>query len=436
MSLTSEVPNKALLRNRDYAIALVARTGSRFGDEVALVALTLRLQESGGRPWEIAALLAAGLVPFILLAKIVGRVVDSADSRRILVVSTIVQAAGCAPLVFTHRLSLIVALVGLIAVGGAFSSTAWQVLIPRVVGEDQIGRATSLSQSAFTIGSIAAPAAAGLLSGLFGTGVPLAVDTVSFVLMTAAAALIRTRRVAADPDSASQSESGWACLRRDKLLGTLVAGLSAFVLLALMLNIVQVFLVRVTLHASATWYGCTEAAWMVGVLIGSVLAGRLAADAGRGRATVLGAGLMSLVFLAYGGAPSVAWLLPAGLLGGVGNGYVNVCISTLVMTRTPDHLRGRVMAALGASVNTVSVLSLAIGGAVTAVLGIREVYVAAGLSSAVVTVCLGLRMAALWRRVPAEAEPAGEVAWGDEPEAQAEAGIRAEAAMRRPSSAS
>ncbi len=49
--------------------ALAGRSASLFGDEVALVALTLRLQASGAHPYQVALLFAAGLVPFVLLAR-------------------------------------------------------------------------------------------------------------------------------------------------------------------------------------------------------------------------------------------------------------------------------------------------------------------------------------------------------------------------------
>ena len=92
---------RPLARNRDFLIALTGRSVSVFGDEVALVALTLRLQASGGRPYLIALLLGAGLVPFVLLAGVAGRVVDSGDSRLILVCATLGQVCCCIPLIFT-----------------------------------------------------------------------------------------------------------------------------------------------------------------------------------------------------------------------------------------------------------------------------------------------------------------------------------------------
>ena len=48
---------------RDFAIALAGRAVSTFGDGVALVALTLRLQADGAHPYEVGLLLAAGVIP-------------------------------------------------------------------------------------------------------------------------------------------------------------------------------------------------------------------------------------------------------------------------------------------------------------------------------------------------------------------------------------
>ena len=70
---------------RDFLIALVGRMVSAFGDGVALVAMTLRLQADGARPYEVGLMLAAGVAPQLLLARRIGRLVDTHDSRRLLV---------------------------------------------------------------------------------------------------------------------------------------------------------------------------------------------------------------------------------------------------------------------------------------------------------------------------------------------------------------
>ena len=376
---------RPVARNRDFLVALTGRSVSVFGDEVALVALTLRLQAAGAHPQEVALLLGAGLVPFVLLAGVAGRLVDSADSRHILVAVTLGQACCCIPLIFTGNAAVMIALVALLGCGAAFTQATWQALIPRVVGEDNIGAAISAQQTTVTLASVAAPAVSGLLCAAFGTGVPLALDAVTFGAMTIAAATVRTRRSGPIQAGAHGERGGWAVLRADPLLAPLVTSLAAFVLLGMMTNVVTVFLVRETLHAGAGWYGGLEALWMLGIVAGALASGRMTADAGRARAALAGAGLISLALFGYGLAPAVALVVPAAVLGGVGNGIVNVCVATLVMTRTDERVRGRVSAALGAVLQGASVASLVIGGALAAVLDPRQIFLLAGGLGAVVT---------------------------------------------------
>jgi MFS family permease len=394
---------RPLARNRDFLVSLAGRCASRFGDEVAVVALTVRLQSSGARPYLVAVLLAAGLLPMIAAAGLAGRVADSVDSRRVLVTASVAQACCCVPLIFVHQVAAMIALVALLGVGAAFSQATWQALIPRVAGEENIGAATALQQAAFTVSLILAPAVAGILAGAFGTAVPLTLDTVTFGAMAIAALAVRTRRggtgpVRADDTGRAKHGGGWAALRSDPLLAPLIVGLTAFVLLGLMVNVFQVFLVRETLHASAAWYGGLEAVTMVGLAGGVLVCGRIMTDAGRTRAIAAGAALMSLGMLGYGTAPTVLVLVPLSVFAGVGNGMVNVCVATLVTTRTEEQMRGRVAAAMGAILNTASVGSLAAGAALATILDPRQVYLLAGALGCTVTVVLAARLRHGWAR--------------------------------------
>jgi MFS family permease len=385
---------RPLARNRDFLISLAGRCASRFGDEVAVVALVLRLQAAGGRPYLIALLLAAGLVPSIAAAGPAGRVADSMDSRRVLVIAAVVQACCCVPLIFVHQVAAMIVLVALLGTGAAFSQATWQALIPRAVGEDNIGTATAVQQAAFTLATILAPAVAGILTVAFGTGLPLALDAITFGAMAVAAAAIRTRRGGARASQGARQDTagGWAALRSDPLLAPLVAGLTALVLLGMMTNVVQVFLVRETLHASAAWFGGLEAITMAGLACGVLACGRITTDAARAWAVAAGAAIMSLAMLAIGLAPAVLLLVPLAVLIGAGNGMVNVCAATLVMTRTQERMRGRVSAALWAVLNAASVASLVAGGALAVVLDPRQVYLLAGALGGVVTLWMAVRL--------------------------------------------
>jgi len=92
--------------------------------------------------------------------------------------------------------------------------------------------------------------------------------------------------------------------------------------------------------------------------------------------------------------PAVWTLVPLSVLGGTGNGYANVCASTLLVTRTPDAERGRVSAAANAAVGGAQGVSLLAGGAVAAVLSPREIYATAGLLGVAVATALAVFYAA------------------------------------------
>ncbi|MFZ0342637.1 MAG: MFS transporter [Gaiellaceae bacterium] len=367
---------------RDLIVALVGRTISTFGDGVALVALTLRLQADGAHPWEIALLLGGGVVPQLLLARPIGRLADTHDSRHLLVAGGLVEVAATIPLIFLHSVVVILPLVAVLGAATSLTAATWSALIPRVVGEDHLAEAISAQQSLSVLALVGAPAVGGLLAGAFGTGLPVALDVATYVLVTVAAVLVRTRRV---PERAPAGEgenrlrSGFAILRADSLLAPLLAGVALVVLLVGMVDVVLVYLVRETLHAGGVWYGVTEASWMAGMVAGALGAARVGNERGRIRATIGGAALACAGVAGFAVAPAVAILVPLSVLGGVGNGYAGACLSTLIVARTSDDARGRVSAAANAIFGGAQGASLMLGGLAAIVLSPRAIYGLAGL---------------------------------------------------------
>ena len=290
------------------------------------------------------------------------------------------QALVCLPLIFVHSLPVIVALVALLGAGQAVSGPTWTALLPRIVGEDHVGAAMSLAQVSFTMAQVAGPAVGGLLSGWLGNGSPLTVDAVTYGLLSLVAALMRTRRIPVPRATDQPARGGFGLLRRDPLVAPLLVGLALFVLLGMTANVVEIFLIRHTLRASAAWYGGVGATWAAASVLGALLAARLTDNRQRVRATVVGTTVMTIALLGFAAAPSVGWLIPAAILGGTGNGLINVCVGTVVMTRSLDRDRGRVSAALNAAMNTAAVSSLVLGAVLASFISPRGVFaIGAGL---------------------------------------------------------
>jgi hypothetical protein len=76
----------------------------------------------------------------------------------------------------------------------------------------------------------------------------------------------------------------------------------------------------------------------------------------------------------------------------VSNGVANVDASTLLLGRTPEFCRGRVLATVNAMVRGSSLAAMVLGGLAGTLLGPRETFVVSGALMAVVAVALLVRL--------------------------------------------
>ena len=390
MSFTSGRQTLPLRRNRDFLLAMTARTTSLLGDYAALVALTLRAEHHG--PWAVSALLIAGFLPLVLMTPIAGLLADRLDSRTLLVTASAAQLLACLALASADSTSAILALVFVLGCGDAVAGATWTALLPGMVEADQLGSAIGIRQAAATTAAIAAPAIGGLLTGLAGSGLVLYLDAASFVAIGVAAVFVRTHRGVVEGQSPERWQAGFALIRRDRVLNGLIGALVAFCLVAGMANVVTVFLIRQTLHSSATWFGIEGATCAATMTVGSLLIGRVQ---GQRRLVIWGLGGMgglSLACVGYGLAPTVVWLLVPAAGCGFANAALNVCTGTVLMTRAPEAMRGRVAAAFSGLTSAAQIGAMILGGALTAVLTPRQVFILAGAATLPIPVLLIKRL--------------------------------------------
>lgn len=384
----------SIWRHRDLRLMIPARAISAFGDDMALLVLTLRVYADGSGPWSITILLLCATVPTVVLAPLAGRLVDTIPFRTLATAAGAWQAACCVALAFAGPLWLVYALVVALQLGQVVANPAWVALVPEIAEPDELGRAIGASQSLSTIAAVAAPAVAGVLAGGFGYGAPLLIDAATFAGLAAAAWAIRaTRRrpAAADIEAAAPEPAAYS-LRGDALLWPLLLGICALVLVGESTNVVEVFLVRGTLGAGTVVFGLVAAILALGVVAGSVFAGRSVPDGVRAmRIAVAALGLAVALSLA-GLAPGVWAFAAAWAFVGVGNGIANVDASTLMLSRTPDFCRGRVLATVNAMVRGSSLAAMLLGGLGGTLLGPRTTFVVAGGLMAVAAVVLLIRL--------------------------------------------
>ncbi|MBV9291670.1 MAG: MFS transporter, partial [Frankiales bacterium] len=357
-------------------------TVSVAGDAAALVALLLELR-GAGVGW-VSALLAAELIPVVLLAPLTGRVVDAVDNRRLLVAALGGQALLAAPLALTRTPWLVVTLFAVLSGLSAFVRPAVSALIPTLSGEAAATSAYAWVATGTGIGWIAGPALGGVLTAAFGLATALWADAATFlVLAVACSRLSQTRRVGRAPADVPRL-GGARILWRDVVLRGSLLVTALAVSCAVVDNVAAPFRFVDQLGANASGYGAYLALWGAGALVGSQLPRRLPAA---WMPAVLAAGnlLCGVGIVGIGLAPNLAAALVASSLGGIGNGLANVSMGALLAARVRPEERGRGFASAAALIQASTGAGTVAGAPLVAALGAGTTMIDAGAVSAVVS---------------------------------------------------
>lgn len=402
-------PLSAAARRRDLGLLLAGAAVSTVGGSLALLAVMVHLEPAG--PGWIAAAWAGELVPIVLLAPVVGRIIDRFRNRELLLGAIALQAVAllvCGVLgVRDGGEAVIIGSLVLLGVGTAVANPVVAALLPRVSGEEHATRAYGWYSMISQAGFLAGFAVAGVLVDATSERTALLLAAATSVVMAGAVAFIRTQRVP-DPDAARQGESIWlgfARVRSDRLLLVGVSGLGVATLISVLVNVADVFYVLDDIGATPSVYGLVTALWPAAGVVGGWYAGRLIGDAVLSRWLAGTTVAVGLALLAAGSVVSIVAVGVGWLIGGAANTAQRVCLNALVRSRTDDAARGRVFSAVSGVLQAGNIVGLATGATVVALVGARASMLGAGAA----TVVVGGVMFWLGRRVPGaprEPEPA------------------------------
>lgn len=389
---------------RDLTVLLGGAAISTVGGSLSLLAVLVHL-EPAGAGW-VAAALAAELVPIVLLAPVVGRLVDRVRNRELLVAAVLVQGLGILLAALAGltpgREAVLVGGLVLVGLGTALANPTIAALLPHVTGEENATRAygwfSAISQAGFLVGF----ALAGVLVELTSVRTALLVDAASYGVLAVAVAMLRTQRA---PDGTHATDDdvwlGFARVRQDRLLLVGVVGLGAAVLATVVVNVAEVFYVLDDLDAGPAAYGVVTALWPAAGILGGWLTGRLVDQRALFRALVVACVVMGAGLALAGAFTSLVAVGAGWVLGGAASAAQRVSINALVRARTRDAERGRVFAAVSAVLQAGNLVGLAVGATVVGIIGARESLVLSGL----VTALVGLVMWPAGRSV--ERHPSG-----------------------------
>jgi hypothetical protein len=249
-------------RRAGAGLLFAALMVSAAGDEIAILTMIFRMAEQGHSDM-VAALLIAQLAPAILLAPIVGHLVDRHDAGRLLAIASAVQGLVLLPVVLVDHVLVLVIGMFAISVVGSVAMPAVLTLLPIIADKAVPVRANAVVEGGRALATLGGPLLGGFLIAATGTGIPLVIDAVSFFLVATVLPLLRVHR----PIEASTGRrwngagEGLRHLARQRSLRTLMVVLPITTSAISMVNVAMVFMVRGPMHSGATVLGVMTAAW-------------------------------------------------------------------------------------------------------------------------------------------------------------------------------
>jgi MFS family permease len=396
---------RRLLANRRYAFYLASRLSLIVATQMLSVAVGWQVYEITG---QALALGLSGLVLFVpgfLLALPGGHVADRRDRRKILLVCHL-GVASCAVLLAiiaftgTHTLLPIYAVLAVLGVIRAFSGPAGQALMPNLIDRQDLERAVALGSSSWQLAMIAGPSLGGALYAATGRAGVVYVVCAGMALL-AFASVLAIGSPPAPSEARKREPATWTTLlaglryvwSNRPILGTISLDLFA-VLLGGAVALLPIF-ARDLLHIGPWGLGILRSAPAFGA---ATVAFLLASFPLRRRAGIVMLAcvmVFGLATIVFGMSRSFAVSLVALVVLGAADMISVVIRSTLIQTRTPDEMRGRVGAVNLVFVGASNELGEFESGVTAAWLGPEAAVIAGGIGTCLVVASWALMFPSL-----------------------------------------
>ncbi len=357
----SSMTSKRLF-NSNFTFLILGQISSLVGNYTLKFALSMYILEQTGSATLFASLLAAAMVPTILISPFGGILADRADRRMVMV--GLDACSGAAVLMAAlalpkgHDIAVIAVLLVVLSILAAFESPTVQACVPQMLPEERVLQGNAVVNQVSAIASMVTPFLGSLFYTAFGIQPVFYAAVACFFLTALLECMLHL------PPVASEHHLGLRAILQDDFAATLrflrreqpaivklllLAALASFFVAGTVV-VGFPYLVRTVLGLSASHYGAAESAMGVAAILGGLLVGLLAQKFRPRHLTAVFL-LLGLCLLPAGAAflaPLSSWsrylvLMAAFCVCQMGCSIFSTYSITLIQARTPAQLMGKVM---------------------------------------------------------------------------------------------
>jgi MFS family permease len=350
--------NKNILHNRSLLTIGISESVSNIGNWITMMAVFAMIVFKGdGTVAQSSGIFLAGLVPTLFASPLAGWLLDRYDRKWLMVGSELTSGLITIGLIFTQRLELIYAVLALQSISISLMTPARQAVIPDIVSQEDLTGANALLQQLAGIIKIAAPILAGMILAVMNPHTAIVLDVFSFL----ASAFILSRLPslpAHHQEAISETGSAYSVQHsKTSLVGVIFNDLylrllfvSTFLAIFIFIgfDVLTPLYTRDILSASEKFFGIMIGLIGIGTVGATIILMLRKGNGDPWRDIILGLLMLGIipVVMSFGtilhNIQLTRALIIAGcLIGGFGNGMLNVQTVTLIQLLTPAHLLGR-----------------------------------------------------------------------------------------------
>jgi MFS family permease len=396
MSTSLTEPQHALLEHRSFVAYWCARTATNGAYQMQAVAVGWQIYELTGSAFDLGLVGLVQFFPVVVLGVLIGHMADRYDRRIVVGTCQVVKALAAAVFAIGTIGDFLTrdAMLAILFVSGtarAFETPTMHALVPGIVPPELLPRAIAASSTASQTATICGPAIGGLLY-VFGAATVYLTCTAVFVLASVLVGLIVLQGPPPQkkPVTMETLFAGFCYIRHNKV----VLGAISLDLFAMLLGGVTALLpvyARDVLATGPWGLGLLRSAPAVGALAISAWLAHHQLERRIGHVLFAAVAVFGAATVAFAFSTSLLLSIAALAVYGAADAVSVVIRHSLVQTRTPNEMLGRVMAVNFMFTGTSGTLGEFRAGAVAALFGAFTSILIGGLGA----IAVGL----LWMRL-------------------------------------
>ncbi|MFZ5642846.1 MAG: MFS transporter [Bacillota bacterium] len=344
-----------VLVNRNFFLLWTGQLISQLGDRFYSIALAWWVLEKTNSPAIMGLFLAASVLPELIFGLAAGGFIDRWNRKSILIVSDVFRGLTVLALAFLSALGYLeiwhIFMAGvIISLSSAFFDPTVMAVIPKLVSQEDLPRANSLSQMISGLATVAGPVLGATLVALLGYKAVFIINGLSYLasaLLEAFITLHFTQSDAGEHQLLLKIKEGFKFIFDNKTVRIILLVIGVVHIFYGSLAVAMPFLASTITGSGIKNLGYLETAMGVGMILGAMVVGRQKLNHMRGGhlfMIILAAGLC---FALLGAVNSLGIVVRGPYIGillfiGMAASVASVYWRSLLQIHVPNEMAGRV----------------------------------------------------------------------------------------------